>query len=1038
MVLLVILCLTGINLFAQGTASISGTVSDPSGAAIPTASIQVKNTGTGVTVNAESDSQGRYSVPQLAVGSYEIQTKKEGFQTTVRKGITLTVGAQPVVDFAMQVGQAQQTVTVEGQVTQVETTNSTVSALVDQKQMAELPLNGRNFEQLILLAPGAVSFTAVTSSGAQGRSSSYSVSGARPSGQALLLDGENMQTFWNRGLASITGSSLGVEAIGEFQTLTNTYGAQYGGNGVVVNSVSKSGTNNFHGSLYEFLRNSYTDARNGLTDPGTSPPPFRRNQFGGSIGGPIKQNKLFFFANYEGIQQSLTQAKTALVPACNPNCAITATDPAVAKAIAGALSLYPVAPSGIATVLAAQKAHENYILGRVDYNVNDKDSVYVRYLSDKAYMLEPFGGTSANMALWPGDDTSHNQFTTVEWRRIVSPTLVNIARASFSRTAANELPATAHPELQFFPGSGRVDAIVNVTGVESLGPRLFNPFVLNQNKYTEGDDLIWTKGAHTLRMGFSVVRFQTNSFLQQYGGTQWTFQSLNNFLAGNALRVVLTPLGNQFYSRFDLREIDFFPYIQDDWKVSNKLTVNLGLRWNFQTNPVSPHDTIYMIKDYAKGTGYEKVPNVMRTNPSTGNLAPRIGLAYDPFADHKTSIRAGFGMFHDMITPSVYWPALTGQPPWTNYTVPAATFAIPFTSSLTTPIPAVAPGWDYNNAVTPTLMQYNLTVQRELAQGTVLTVGYVGSRGIHLMNGLDQNPVMPTVGADGVRRFSTLVNGRIVPNARLNSNFGTMSDMIPAADSRYNSLQASVNRRFSQNVQVQAAYTYANCMENGASGLGALNNNTTSITMDPFNRAIDKARCAQDIRHTLRVNGIWTLPFRGNRIIEGWQISTIVSSATGLPFNINTGFDQMGTGMGTSPPSQNRPDIIAGCQLENGTIARWYNSSCFTVPAPGVAGNAGRNLGKGPNLQNTDISVSKDTKLTETIRLQFRAEFFNIFNHLNLALPTGAPASVFAAGAAGACTATGAGCGTLNANAGRITSTVTTPRQMQFGLKLIF
>ena len=635
----------------------------------------------------------------------------------------------------------------------------------------------------------------------------------------------------------------------------------------------------------------------------------------------------------------------------------------------------------------------------------------------------------------PLQDTSHNEFSTVEWRRIISPTIVNMARASFSRPAANEPPSPTHSAIQFFPGSGRVDGIVNIGGVESLGPRLFNPFVLNQNKFTEGDDLIWTRGAHSLRFGISITRFQTNSALQQFAGINWTFQSLNNFLAGNALRLVGTPLGPQFYGHFDLREIDLSPYVQDDWKVSSKVTVNLGMRWEFQTNPVTPHDTIYMITDYIHGTGFDNVPNVMRSNPSTANLAPRIGFAYDPFADHKTSIRAGFGIFHDLITPSVYWPALTGQPPWTNYTQAAPTYPTPFTGSLVPPIPAVSPGWDYNTNVTPYMIQYNATVQRELTAGTVLSVGYVGARGVHLMNGTDQNPVIPTIDSNGVYHFANLVNGNIIPNARLNSNFGFLDNNIPAAYSRYNSLQTSLNRRFSRNVQVQAAYTYANCMDNGGSGLGALSNNTASIVENPFNRRADYARCAQDIRHALRVNGVVSLPFRGNRFVEGWQLSAIVTSSTGLPFNFSNGFDSIGVGAGVSPGAVPRPNYVAGCELQTQLVARWFNPSCFTVPAPGTPGNLGRDVGRGPNLQDTDFSVSKETRISEKFQVQFRAEFFNIFNHPNLALPN---ASLFTAGAAGACTTTGAGCGNPNAQAGRITSTVTNPRQVQFGLKIIF
>src|SRR5215469_13195088 len=289
------------------TASITGTITDTSGAAIPGASVNARSNGTGVTRTTTSDNQGRYNLPDLAIGDYDVQSAKMGFQSVLRKGVVLTVGAQPVVDFQLPVGQTQETVNVQASVSQVETETSTLSSLVGESQMRELPLNGRNFEQLILLAPGAISYPAGGSSALVGRAATFSVSGARPEGHAILLDGENLQDWWQRGSgANVTGNQLGVEAIAEFQTMTNTYSAQYGGNGSVVNAVSKSGSNSFHGSAFDFVRNSKMDARNFFDKlPSQEPPPFRKNQYGGSVGGPIKRDKLFFFTNYEGIRQLL-------------------------------------------------------------------------------------------------------------------------------------------------------------------------------------------------------------------------------------------------------------------------------------------------------------------------------------------------------------------------------------------------------------------------------------------------------------------------------------------------------------------------------------------------------------------------------------------------------------------------------------------------------------------------------------------------------------------------------------------------------------
>src|SRR5215470_7893496 len=401
------------------TASIAGIITDSSGAVIAGAAINAKNNGTGITRTTVSDAQGRYRLPDLAIGDYDVEAKMLGFQSVIRKGIVLTVGAAPVADFQLPVGTTEETVNVESAISQVETETSTLSSLVGESQMRELPLNGRNFEQLILLAPGAVSYPAGGSSALVGRAATFSISGARPEGHAILLDGENLQDWWQRGSgANVSGTQLGVEAIAEFQTMTNTYGAQYGGNGSVVNAVSKSGTNGFHGSAFDFVRNSQMDARNFLDR--RSPPPFRKNQYGGSIGGPIKRDKLFFFTNYEGIRQLLggtslvnvpdANARQGLVPcglatafSCNTSTGLAQVP--VNPNVAQLLQLYPAATAplgggiGTTTTVANQIVHEDYVIARVDYSISAKDSVFVRYVSDVANAIFPTA-----IPLWPVND----------------------------------------------------------------------------------------------------------------------------------------------------------------------------------------------------------------------------------------------------------------------------------------------------------------------------------------------------------------------------------------------------------------------------------------------------------------------------------------------------------------------------------------------------------------------------------------------------------------------------------------------------------
>jgi hypothetical protein len=1038
----------GARLNAQvAGAGILGTVTDASGAAIPDAAVQVKNVGTGIMQSTVSDAQGRFNVPDLAIGDYEVQASKMGFSTVVRKGITLTVGSQSVVDFSLPVGQQSQTVTVEGQASQVETTSAAVSSLISTQQMTELPLNGRNFEQLIFLSPGVSLINTMAPNARQGRANVPSAAGARPEGYVILQDDESINNFFNRGIGTITGTSLGMEAMAEFQTLTNTYDAQFGGNGAVVNAVSKSGTNVFHGSAYEFHRNSALDAR-GFFDPKTIP--FRRNQAGGSLGGPVKKDKAFFFVNYEGIWQLLAQTKIATVPdAAHRTPAASVTNPVTRQAIIDTLALYPMpafnfnatAGTGQVAEVANQIAHEHYFLGRFDYTLSDKDSFFARYFFDKQHVIDPFTGAFSQGAaqpflpFWPERDEGWDHFATIEWKRVISPTLLNTARISFSRPNTADYAVNTHPVLQFFPGAGRPDAGIGIAPLASLGQSFFVPAGELQNKFTEADDIVWTKGAHTWRFGVSVVRLDSNVFYPFRSGSVWTFQSLTNFLAGTALSVIGTPVGSQYYYNRDYREIDFAPYVQDDWKVTPRLTLNLGLRWEFRTNPVARHNTFYDVTDYLHGTGLVSVPNANKDNPSRWNLDPRFGFAYDVFGNHKTALRGGFAINHSPIFPAQYNPMYTAVKPWDSFTASAPTYPIPnFTGAAVST--TISPGWDWYIHKAPYLIQYNLNVQREIFQSTVLKVGYVGSHGVDMISQQERNPPTPAIDSNGVFHFATVVNGAIRGNPRLNPNLGFLQMSTTGTTSRYNSLQASLDRRFSQNVQAQVNYTFSRCTDDGGSPLGSINGgNSPSNYENPFDRSYDRGLCYFNATHNFRANGLVNLPFRGNRVVEGWQLTSIVTWNTGLPLTVGDGIDL--AGFGYVPTGAPRPNYVPGCKVDVGKVNQWFNPACFTLGAPGTFGNVGRNTIIGPGLAQVDFAVIKDTRIRESLRVQFRAEFFNIFNHPQFGQPN---VSLFTAGPAGACTATGAGCANRSPTAGQITTlaTNTAARQIQFGLKILF
>jgi hypothetical protein len=1092
--------IVGVNRLAAQveTATISGTATDSSGAALVDAAVQARNVGTNITQSTVTDAAGRYRIPDLPIGNYEVQASLSGFQTVVHKSITLTVGANLVVDFSLPVGQVSQTVNVEGEVSRVETQTAAVSSLVTSQQMSQLPLNGRNFEQLLSLAPGVLTVKQAfvtggaggISSGFYGPSDTYSVAGSRPVGQVFLLDNQDLQGYWEKGAgASITGNSLGVDAIQEFQLLTNTYSAQFGGTGAAMNAVSKSGTNDFHGSAYEYLRNSALDARNFFD--GTKIPPFRRNQFGGSVGGPVKKDKAFFFVNYEGLRSALgitgnqfvpdALSRTGMVP-CNT---VAGQTPATCASgqrisvpvnpnIATYLNIYPAPlagapeqivaagpftgyPSGNALfpIIANQPTSENYILGRMDYTLGSKDSIFGRYISDTAYLLLP--APFSNLANWPAAFHGGDQFFTIEEKHLVSATAINEIRFSFSRTNErsdqNFLSDPATDPLQFYlgapnysPGDREDGNLIVAGGTSNVGPGPTARWHLIQNKFTGGDDFFWSHGAHSLKVGASVSRVQNNIAVGREGGI-FVFGSLPGFLAASPVQFQgeVNPHPGFTRTRYS-REIQVFPYIQDDWKIRPNLTLNIGLRYDFETNPVCVTEPCNAILNPLSSSTFTQVHHVLQSNPDTFNFDPRVGLAWDPFSDHKTSVRAGFGIFHEPIAARTYLNAysqnppsqtvvLAGPPAVTLFPHPAAC-GPPGSACLNPPFGTVY-GLDYTSSVAPYEMQYNLTVQRDIGRGMVASLGYVGAQGVHLYNQRNENspslvdaagnPVSPSCTSP-----SCFFKGP-VPNPA----FAGLDNTAPTSHSAYNGLVASLTRQISRNLQGQVSYTYSRCIDNGSASSGL--EQASAEILDARNQGFDRGPCTFNVTHALRVNSIYNLPFTGNRLVSGWQLGEVLSATTGYPVNVTNGL--LPQVANTGGITSDRPNYsgASGCHPSQITdtvnaqqrTVQWFNPACYAVQPFATLGNVGRNSLIGPGLLDLDFSIIKQTKITEKLNTEFRAEFFNIINHTNLGQPNGA---VFS-GAGGA----GAAAGSFIAgNSGLITSTSTTSRQIQFALKLIF
>jgi len=1045
------------SLFGQAaTASITGRITDASGAAIPNATLTIKNTATSATQTASSDEQGRYALLDLPIGNYDLTVSKTGFQNLARTGLVLTVGAAPVLDLQMNVGQASETVSVNAEAVQVDTTTAAVSSVVNETQMRELPLNGRDWEQLILLAPGVLSYPQGGSSALTSVANAYSIAGTRPEGYANMLDGEDMLNWWQRNAGGdVTGTTLGIDSIAEFQTLTGTYGAQYAGNGGAIVGVTKSGTNEFHGSAYEFFRNSDLDAR-GFFDPGHGAPPFRRNQYGGTIGGPIKKNKIFFFANYEGIRQYLATTYVNYVPEPNfvsLNCVAPKCTPNAASL--AMLSLYP-APNGgvfnaaegvgIYNFIGAQTTPEDFGVARIDWNISDKDAFFARYEAD-------FGNrtTNAGLGLWPLVDTTHNQFFTMGERHIFSPSLINQFTASYSRPWTSETQPAEHAPLQIFTPA-REDAYVAVPNLTALGASFVNPFRYLQNKFTEKDDLTWTKGNHTFHIGGMFQRQQLDPYVQVFWNGFYIFTGGDaSFLAGQPFLFEGAPNGgtNSYRAeRYDVVQ----PYFQDDWKVSNRLTINFGLRYDWETNPIEVHGLFHNVVGPPFAPEFESVPHAYQNNPSNRNWDPRVGLAWDVFGDHKTSLRAGFGIFHDPYTTYTFSSAYVSSPPYdTQIQIFPQGWPYPFVGG-GIPSYSQTTGTYYGTPSTPYSLEYTLSIQRELPWHNLLTVGYQGTRGVHLLAFDDFNAPEASV-VNGVDYLATttgspngspcVLNGPCIQNPRPVPALGSQDMTAPFSYSSYNALQVGLTHRASANLVYQFSYTWSHCIDSAYTYGGLGFNNTSSAITNPYDFNADKGNCSFDLRHNISFNAVYLLPFKGNRFKEGWQISGVTSWHTGVNFSLGEG-DQMDTG---NTFDNERPIFVPsapGCNNQPVThnVNDWVNLNCFVPSVYGSAGNFGRNVLLAPGYAETDIGVTKNTRLSERVTLTFKAEIFNIFNHPNFSVPAG---SIINPGNNCGPTTTVTNTPTCFAPTGAaITSLVGSgglpdvARQTQFSLKLVF
>jgi len=1079
---LILLCAS--NAFAQVSASLSGTVEDASGAVVSDAAVMVRNVNTGVAREATTDDAGRYQAFSLPVGEYEVRVRKQGFAEEVRTGVRLVVGEDARVDLKLRVGQVNEQVTVNGDAALVSVTTTDISGLVGDNQVKDLPLNGRSYDELLTLNPGIVNFTPEKTGGIGVSNSTvgnnFAVSGNRPQQNLFLLNGveftgaaeNNMQP------GGTSQELLGVDAVREFNVLRDSYGAEYGKRpGAQVLIVTKSGTNRLHGSLYEFLRNNALDAPN-YFDQGSAPP-FQRNQFGTSLGGPIQKDKTFLFGNYEGFRQHLHQTGVDLVPDSNARngllpCKLVSPTPnpcpssglvyvGVAPGVAPLFALWPLqspnAPDfgGIAEAFNSplQTIRDDFGTTRLDHVFSEKDTVGAVYTIDDSADVTP---TSTN--LFSTDlENLREQVLSVEETHVFSPSVLNTARVGYSRASyfytGEPTPGTPAASLPGFVAGHPVGAVViggsaaaNPSAQVSLaGSNIGSNLRIARNLFTYEDNVSLTKARHQFSLGIWFQQVQANEdlALSQYG--QATFTGLQQFLNGTVGNFLYDPAPTEMNWRSFLGAW----YAEDLIRLTPKFTLSLGFRGEFTTGWNEAH---------GRAANFVFSKGLIQTQPQVANFAftvnnatflpePRIGLAWSPF-NTKTVIRAGFGMYSDLQDALGYRMDQNApfNPSYGIANLPVSSLPLP-----TSPVPANAkalPGGVQPDMKTPTLISYSLRVEQELSPNTVLTVGYAGSHGYHEIVSLNDNEPTPVIcpaspcPANYPSNFPAPLAGSPIPagtyyipggTPTANPSLGSAWAWFSGGDSAYNALQVDVNHRFSGGLALRGVYTWSKALDDGDSLNATAAGNAQGLVSNPFHLRADWGPATFDVRNAGVIDGTYELPLGHGRafasgvggvggvLISGWTVNSILTLQSGFPFTPQLSYNPSNNGDTRNPvrpfvnPAFSGPVIL-------GSAKEWFNPAAFLAPpvGSGFYGNLGRDTLIGPGLATWDFSLLKDTLIRERLTLEFRAELFNLLNRANFNTPN---LIVF--------TPSG-----LSPTASVITSTSTTSRQVQFGLKLLW
>jgi hypothetical protein len=1045
--------------------SLSGTVIDSTGALIPRAQISILNPATGDEHTVVTDVAGFYLVPNLLPGSYKVTAVASGFATTVRDEVALLVGSHQILNFTLEVAGRNEVVHVVTETPLVELGSSSIGAIVDSTTIRELPLNGRSWTELATLQPGVNNIetqrTFNSGPGAAGRAirgfgAQLTISGARPQQNNYRLDGISVNDHSNAGPGSVLGGNLGVDAIQEFSVLTSNYSAEYGRtSGGVVNATTRSGTNAFHGSVYEFLRNSALDARNFFD--GSKIPPFKRNQFGAAAGAPILKDRTFIFGDYEGVRQSkgITQVDTVPSQAAragNLSSGQVKVDPVVSKY----LGFYPVpngallgaGDTGIFSFPAQQVINENFVTSRVDHKISQSDSLFGTYVYDSTPYTSPDNLDNEFI----GNKTKR-QLVAIEDSHTFSSSFINALRVGFNRalTDGSVNQAAINPlakDITLGAVPGETATGVAIPGITQLSGGLGGQgtFQFRFNSFQLYDDAYLTKGAHSIKFGYAGEYIQLNSLQTDIPNGTFTFSSLGNFLQNRPKRLDL-PLPGKLSPR-DIRQSLLGLYLQDDWQLRTNLMLNLGVRYEMTTVPTETRNklsTLLLPTDAAPHLG-----NPYFLNPTLLNFEPRVGVAWDPFHSGKTAVRAGFGIFDVLPLPyevimTVYLPSpfhtigsASNLPPGS---FPAGGLALLGPHSLNATYVEHKPRRNY-------VMQWNLNIQQQITPSLTGMVAYVGSRGVHQpFRSDDLDIVPPTKTAEGYIWPSPVGSGTVI-----NPNFGSIRSVVWRGDSYFHALETQLTNRMSHGFQIQGSFTWARSIDTSSSSQ-ASDQFTNSISSLPsFNMRLGRGLSDFSIGRTLTINGTWQIPNLSSRstlvgwAANGWELGAIYRASDGTPFSATFGTDGDPLGLNSSDP-WDFPNRLSGPQCKSlinpGNSLNYIKTQCFSIPTASPAllplcdpslgvppqcfnlrGNAGRNILIGPGISNMDFSIFKNFP-GERFKVQLRAEFFNVLNHANFAPPiTPDHTDLF--------DSTGA----LNPSAGLLTSTTTTAREVQLAVKV--